>query len=107
MDVNYSLSHGCLQSIVLGEESVQKIMQIRLGDMLKKRVRSWRKQGFIEESKVYGAINALELSVNPKYEGFVKAVLYPLAGNVLEENNFVKKEGIWYYQNPSLLLIDS
>lgn len=89
---------GSLQAIVLEEESIQKILQIELEDRLKGKIRSWRKAGSVQDSKVYGALYGLEISSNSRYEGFAQKVLYPLAERILGKNSFVKEEGIWSYR---------
>jgi len=91
---------GSLQTIVLNEEGIHKIIRIELEDRLKGKIRSWKKQGTVDYSKVYGVLYGLQLSVDPRYEGFAKTVLYPLAEEILEKHSFQKKEDIWRYHKP-------
>ena len=81
---------GSLQAIVVEEENVQKIIRIELADRLKGRIRSWKKQGYVEDSKVFGALYGLEVSVNTRYEGLAKELLYPIAEQILAKQNFYK-----------------
>ena len=93
--------------LIDGAENVQQFVRVSLGDALEEKLREWQQKERVPGNIVYQAVQDTRLyqeilranNNSERAEAFLRKFFYPLAEDILKENDFVQKENVWYYRS--------